>query len=298
MTGKCRRSGSRAWSSRGAARRPRPRRARNRHVDLTRRDRSAARAQRRRQVDHDRHDPGAGPSRWRQRVGVRPRPVDAVKAGLVGGMLQTGELIRGLSVRELVSMVASLYPDPLDVDEVLELAGLDRRPPSSDAEALRAARPSAAVRGRASSANPELLILDEPTVAMDVEGRRAFWVAMRGFAARGKTVDVRDPLPRGGRHERRPRGAAGARPRSSPTAQRPRSRAASARARSARRFPASRPPSWPRSPGVQLRRAPRRGGDPGVLGLRSGDPRAADAISRRARHRDHRRRARGRVPAR
>ena len=36
--------------------------------------------------------------------------------------------------------------------------------------------------------DPELLVLDEPTVAMDVEARHAFWTAMRAFAARGKTV--------------------------------------------------------------------------------------------------------------
>ncbi len=31
-------------------------------------------------------------------------------------------------------------------------------------------------------------MLDEPTVGMDVEGRRAFWATMRAFAARGKTI--------------------------------------------------------------------------------------------------------------
>ena len=36
--------------------------------------------------------------------------------------------------------------------------------------------------------NPDLLVLDEPTVAMDVESRHAFWTTMREFAARGKTV--------------------------------------------------------------------------------------------------------------
>jgi ABC-2 type transport system ATP-binding protein len=114
-------------------------------------------------------------------------PSDAVKLGLVGGMLQTGALIRGLSVRELIAMVASLYPDPLDIGEVLELAGL------TDAAEHRTEKLSGGQTQRARFAvavvsNPELLILDEPTVAMDVEGRRAFWVAMRGFAARGKTV--------------------------------------------------------------------------------------------------------------
>ena len=114
-------------------------------------------------------------------------PSDAVKAGLVGGMLQTGALIRGLLVHELVAMVASLYPDPLDIGEVLELAGL------TDAAQQRTEKLSGGQTQRARFAvavvsNPELLILDEPTVAMDVEGRRAFWVAMRAFAARGKTV--------------------------------------------------------------------------------------------------------------
>ena len=36
--------------------------------------------------------------------------------------------------------------------------------------------------------DPQLLVLDEPTVAMDVEGRHAFWATMREFAARGKTI--------------------------------------------------------------------------------------------------------------
>jgi ABC-2 type transport system ATP-binding protein len=37
-------------------------------------------------------------------------------------------------------------------------------------------------------ANPELLVLDEPTAAMDVEGRRSFWATMREFAGRGSTI--------------------------------------------------------------------------------------------------------------
>jgi ABC-2 type transport system ATP-binding protein len=36
--------------------------------------------------------------------------------------------------------------------------------------------------------DPDLLVLDEPTVAMDVEARNAFWATMRAFASQGKTV--------------------------------------------------------------------------------------------------------------
>ena len=114
-------------------------------------------------------------------------PADAVTAGLVGGMLQTGALIRYMSVRELVSMVASLYPHPLGVDETLELAGIaaihDRRTNKLSGGQAQRVRFAIAVIG-----DPELLVLDEPTVALDVEGRHGFWTAMRAFAARGKTV--------------------------------------------------------------------------------------------------------------
>jgi ABC-2 type transport system ATP-binding protein len=121
-------------------------------------------------------------------VAVFGRPPDeAVAAGAVGAMLQTGELIRDVSVRELVAMVAALYPRPLPVEQAIELTGIgpfaERRTQRlSGGETQRARFAIALV------SDPELLVLDEPTVAMDVEGRRAFWATMHAFAARGKTV--------------------------------------------------------------------------------------------------------------
>ena len=114
-------------------------------------------------------------------------PTAAVDAGQVGAMLQTGALIRDLSVRELVAMVASLYPEPLDVQDALDLAGLaevaeQRTQKLSGGQTQRVRFAVALV------SNPKLLILDEPTVAMDVEGRRSFWTTMREIAARGKTI--------------------------------------------------------------------------------------------------------------
>jgi ABC-2 type transport system ATP-binding protein len=114
-------------------------------------------------------------------------PRDAVARGAVGAMLQTGQLIRDLSPRELLTQIASLYPDPLDVGETIELVGIgaiaDRRTQKlSGGETQRVRFALALVT------NPQLLVLDEPTVAMDVESRHAFWTTMRAFAARGKTI--------------------------------------------------------------------------------------------------------------
>ena len=102
-------------------------------------------------------------------------------------MLQTGALIRDLTVRELVAMMASLYPSPFDIDEVLELTGITeiagRRTQKLSGGQTQRVRFAVAL-----VSNPELLVLDEPTAAMDVEGRHGFWTTMRAFAARGKTV--------------------------------------------------------------------------------------------------------------
>jgi ABC-2 type transport system ATP-binding protein len=117
--------------------------------------------------------------------GMDPR--DAVNAGLVGAMLQTGALIQYLSVRELITMMAGLYPNPIPVEAVIASTGLselaDRRTQKlSGGETQRVRFALALV------SNPELLVLDEPTVAMDVETRRGFWATMRSGAASGKTV--------------------------------------------------------------------------------------------------------------
>jgi ABC-2 type transport system ATP-binding protein len=114
-------------------------------------------------------------------------PDEAVSRGDIGAMLQEGTLIPELTVRELVDFIRRLYPDPLPLDEVLRMADLtelaSRRADKLSGGQTQRVRFALAIAGA-----PQLLVLDEPTAAMDVESRRAFWESMRGYAARGRTV--------------------------------------------------------------------------------------------------------------
>ncbi|MFF2009287.1 ABC transporter ATP-binding protein [Streptomyces sp. NPDC058195] len=111
----------------------------------------------------------------------------AVRAGLVGAMLQDGRPIQRVTVRELVTFVASAYPAPMPVSEALGLAGLtpyaNRRVDKLSGGQTQRVRFAVALAG-----NPELIVLDEPTAALDVEARHVLWESIRAYARRGNTV--------------------------------------------------------------------------------------------------------------
>ncbi|MEV8586501.1 ABC transporter ATP-binding protein [Streptomyces sp. NPDC051180] len=114
-------------------------------------------------------------------------PDRAVAAGLVGAMLQEGRPVPRVTVRELVGFVARTYPSPMPVAEALALAGLTdlagRRVDRLSGGQVQRVRFAVALSG-----NPRLVVLDEPTAALDVEARKEFWDSLRGYAHRGNTV--------------------------------------------------------------------------------------------------------------
>lgn len=114
-------------------------------------------------------------------------PDQAVRAGLVGAMLQEGQPIPRVTVQELIAFVASTYPRPMPVAGALDLAGVteyaNRRIDKLSGGQLQRVRFAVALAG-----NPELIVLDEPTAALDVEARHTFWDSMRAYARRGNTV--------------------------------------------------------------------------------------------------------------
>jgi ABC-2 type transport system ATP-binding protein len=114
-------------------------------------------------------------------------PAGAVAAGRIGAMPQVGGLLPRSTVGDLLTFLHDVYPHPMPVAEALDLADLTEfagrtveRLSGGQAQRLRFAM---AVIGR-----PDLLVLDEPTAALDVASRRAFWTAMRGYVAAGRTV--------------------------------------------------------------------------------------------------------------
>jgi ABC-2 type transport system ATP-binding protein len=117
--------------------------------------------------------------------GTTPRA--AVASGRIAAMLQDSGLMPGATVGELVELARRCAPEPLPAAEALELSGL------SGLSRRRADRLSGGQAQRlkfamVAAAGPRILVLDEPTRALDVQARAQFWEAMRAYAAGGRTI--------------------------------------------------------------------------------------------------------------
>lgn len=114
-------------------------------------------------------------------------PALAVAQGRVAAVMQSGGLLRDLTVAETVRLTGSLFTRTRPVAEVLERAGLteiaDRRVVKCSGGEQQRLRFAMALLS-----DPDLIVLDEPTTGMDVAGRRDFWGAIRDDASRGRTV--------------------------------------------------------------------------------------------------------------
>lgn len=117
--------------------------------------------------------------------GMQPR--QAINRGLVSAVLQTGGLLKDLTVAETARYTASLFPKARSVQSALDRAGIsgiaDRRVGKCSGGEQQRLRFAMALLP-----DPDLLILDEPTTGMDVEARRGFWAAIRQDAEQGRTI--------------------------------------------------------------------------------------------------------------
>ncbi|MFG3246935.1 ABC transporter ATP-binding protein [Streptomyces sp. NPDC048187] len=117
--------------------------------------------------------------------GTEPR--EAIVAGRVGAMLQSGGLMDEVTVAEIVRLACALHPRAYPAAEVLARAGLTKvagrrvdRLSGGQAQRVRFAL--------ATAGDSDLIVLDEPTTGMDVTARQAFWATMREQADQGRTV--------------------------------------------------------------------------------------------------------------
>ena len=117
--------------------------------------------------------------------GLNPRDLKA--RSRIGVMLQESGVPGMLRVNEIISLFASYYPTPLPVAESIKIAGLDEKA-TSLVKDLSGGQRQRLYLALAICGNPDVLFLDEPTVGMDVEGRRNFLSEIGNYAARGRTV--------------------------------------------------------------------------------------------------------------
>ena len=114
-------------------------------------------------------------------------PRDARTRARIGAVLQIARVPETLRVREHIHLFSSYYPNPRPIEEVIEAAGLQGLEKRKFGE-LSGGQQKRVLFALALCGNPDLLVLDEPTVGLDVEARRSLWKQIRVFLAGGRSV--------------------------------------------------------------------------------------------------------------
>jgi len=118
-------------------------------------------------------------------MGRDPRDADARTR--IGAMMQVSRVPEMLRVREHIDLFRSYYPNPLSSEEVIRTARLESVANQMFGK-LSGGQKQRTLFGLALCGNPDLILLDEPTVGMDIESRRGLWDQVRALSAAGKTV--------------------------------------------------------------------------------------------------------------
>ncbi len=118
------------------------------------------------------NDPGDASRSFRERIGV---------------VLQHSDLPPHLTVREVHRLFAGYYAHPRDVDEVIDLVGLEEKR-NARVKTLSGGQKRRLDLGVALVGDPDLVFLDEPTTGFDPAARRSAWEMIRALRSLGKTI--------------------------------------------------------------------------------------------------------------
>lgn len=105
----------------------------------------------------------------------------------IGAMLQVAKVPETLRVHEHIRLFSSYYAHPLPIAETLKITGLEEVAHRQFGE-LSGGQKQRVLFGLAICGDADLVLLDEPTVGLDVEARRSLWERIRAMTNRGKTV--------------------------------------------------------------------------------------------------------------
>ncbi|OAB47827.1 ABC transporter ATP-binding protein [Paenibacillus antarcticus] len=119
-------------------------------------------------------------------MGKDPRDIEVRRR--IGAMLQEVSVMDALKVRELIDLIRSYYPRPLDIDQLIPLTGLQEKDLYRYANKLSGGQKRRLGFSLALAGNPDLIFLDEPTVGLDVTARRVFWDQVHSLTQQGKTI--------------------------------------------------------------------------------------------------------------
>lgn len=106
----------------------------------------------------------------------------------IGVMLQQVSLMDALKVKEVLALFRSYYPNPLSMEEMIRLTGLEASELNKRTEKLSGGQKRRVSFALAMAGNPDLVFFDEPTVGMDSTSRREFWARVQQHASEGKTI--------------------------------------------------------------------------------------------------------------
>ncbi len=94
----------------------------------------------------------------------------------------------GLKVKEILRLFRSYYPNPLPLETLMDMTGLEETDLKKRVEKLSGGQKRRVGFSLALAGNPDLLFFDEPTVGMDVTARKAFWENILELKKQGKTI--------------------------------------------------------------------------------------------------------------